>query len=57
MKEEIMFQLKTMFEVMASEEFTKAVADFAWNMFQELKKRGFTDEQAIAIVISMNAKK
>lgn len=57
MKEEVLEQLTVIFDVMASDKFVKSVADFAWNLYQELKKRGFTDEQAIAIVISMNAKK
>lgn len=57
MKEQIQEQMKLIFEVMGSEEFTEAVASFAWNMFTKLKSKGFTESQAIKIVTGMSKAK
>lgn len=50
-------QMKMVFDLMASDEFVDSAASFAWKMYGKLKEKGFTDEQAIQIVISMNGKK
>lgn len=42
---------------MASDEFTDAVASFAWKLFAKLKEKGFTDDQAIKIVTGMSKAK
>lgn len=51
---EVLQQMKVVFDLMASDEFIESVSTFAWKLYQSLKKKGFTDEQAIKIVTSMN---
>jgi len=57
MKDEILQQFKLIFEVMGSDEFTDTVATFCWNLYTKLKAKGFTDDQAIRLVTSMNNNK
>lgn len=53
MKEELMEQLKMIFEIMADEEFTESVANFSWKMYQKLLSKGFSEDQAMKIVAGM----
>ena len=57
MKEELMEQMKMIYEIMGSEEFTDAVADFCWKMFTKLTAKGFSQQEAITILSSMTKAK
>lgn len=50
---EILDQMRTVFGLMASDEFVESVATFTWKLYKRLKEKGFTDEQAIQIVCAM----
>ncbi len=54
MENELLAQLKLVFKVMASDDFTDTVATFLWNLYNKLKQKGFTDEQAMNIVINFD---
>lgn len=53
-KEELLQIMKLMFDVMASDDFTDAVAGFCWNMKIKLVAKGFTEDQAMKIVVGMS---
>lgn len=57
MKKEILEQMKVLFDIMASDEFTESVSNFYWSMYTKLKDKGFTDSQAIKIVTGMSKTK
>ena len=57
LKQQMLEQIKMLFDIMKRDEFTDAVADFAWKMFTKLKAKGFTDEQAMGIVTNMSKPK
>lgn len=57
MKKEILEQMKVLFDIMASDEFTESVSNFCWSMYTKLKDKGFTDSQAIKIVTGMSKTK
>lgn len=53
MNEELINQMKMIFELMGSDEFTGSVANFSWNMYQKLIAKGFSEDQAMKIVSGM----
>lgn len=51
MFKEMQDQIKMFFELMASEQVADSLATMYWNMYQALKRKGFTDDQALQIVV------
>ena len=56
MFEEIKEQMVGLYEILSDKKLTEAIATMCWNLYQDLKKKGFTDEQAIGIVTTMAGK-
>ena len=54
--DEIKEQFILLYGILSDPKLTKAIADMCWNLYQDLKKKGFTDEQAIGIVTTMAGK-
>lgn len=47
-----MKEMMTMvYKIMASDEFCEALADMMWKIYEKLKSKGFTDEQAMSIAL------
>lgn len=49
--EEMKKMLTMVYKIMASEEFTDALATMMWNIYEKLKTKGFTEEQAMNIAL------
>lgn len=43
--------MTAVYKIMASEEFTEALAVMMWSIYSKLKTKGFTDEQAMSIAL------
>lgn len=52
--EELINQMKMVYEAMGRKEFAEAIATMLWNIYTESKAKGFTDEQAMAITLSFS---
>lgn len=50
--EEILKQLKMVYDLMGKDEFAESIALMLANIYKKCKKKGFTDEQAMAITLS-----
>jgi hypothetical protein len=48
---ELLEQFKTLYEMMASSELSDAIATMYWNIYQALIEKGFTENQALEIVV------
>lgn len=50
--EELLEQMKMVYEVMSKDEFAESIAKMLWNIYCKTKDKGFTDEQAMQITLS-----
>lgn len=57
MKEDLISQVKMLFEVMNDASVIASIADMAWNLFTELQKKGFTKEEALQLTIAFAQQK
>lgn len=39
------------YKIMGTDEYAEAVAQSMWNIYQKLKEKGFTEEQALSITL------
>lgn len=53
----IIEQMKAVFDLMSDKELAQAIAKMYWNIYQELKEVGFSDEQALQIATKFELKK
>lgn len=50
MKEQLLDQMKLVYEIMLDPELVEAITTMTWNLYIALKEKGFTDDQAMEIV-------
>ncbi len=50
--EELLKQMKMVYEVMGKQEFAETIANMLWNIYSECTKKGFAQDEAMAIVLS-----
>lgn len=50
--EEVLKQMKMVYEVMGQKEFADAIATMLWNIYTSSKEKGFSDDQAMGITLS-----
>lgn len=43
--------MTVIYKVMVSDEFTDSVADMMWKIYQKLKAKGFSEQQAMDITL------
>lgn len=55
--DEIIKQMKQLYDLMADKELAQAISKMYWNIFTELKNAGFTEDQAFQIVSKFELKK
>ena len=53
-KEELKKQVKLLFEIMSDETVVNSIAGMCWDIFNKLKEKGFTEEQALQLTIALN---
>ena len=51
MKDSLKEQMKVVYELLGDDELTTIIADMLWSLYQKLKKKGFTDKQAMSVVL------
>ena len=57
MAKEIKEMMSVVFEIMGSDELAKKIAQMSRNIVNKLVEKGFTEEQAIQILIGINFNK
>jgi len=50
---ELIGNMKIVYDLMASEEFASTIAQMYWNIYIQLKAKGFTEQQALTLLASM----
>ena len=50
--ENLIEQMKLVYDVMGKDEFAESIAKMLWNIYTKSKEKGFNDEQAMAITLS-----
>ena len=53
---EVIDSMKLIYDLMASKDFASAIAQMYWNIYQQLSAKGFTEQQALTLLASMNFK-
>ena len=54
--EEVIKAMKLIYDLMASEEFASAIAQMYWNIYRQLERKGFTEQQSLTLLASMDFK-
>ena len=50
--EELIAQMKLIYEVMGKDDFAKSVSKMLWNIYCKCKEEGFSEDQAMSITLS-----
>jgi hypothetical protein len=49
--EELLKQMKMIYELMGKDEFAESIANMLWNIYCKCKEKGFSDDQAMQITL------
>lgn len=52
--EEVLTQMKLVYEVMGKDEFAEAISKMLWNIYKHCIEKGFAQDEAMAIVLSFS---
>ena len=52
-KEDLMDQVKLLFEIMSDSGVIESITNMCWDIFTKLKEKGFTDEQALQLTTAL----
>lgn len=56
-KEDLIEQVKLLFEVMNDASVIASITDMTWNIYTKLKEKGFTDNEALQLTIALAQQK